>query len=173
MYRRHFIHLLVVGLGAATVPLYNRLSAWLPVAAIDHEQSSNLRHLIDRLIPADSSPSGSMLGVDSAILQRAAQDKNYRRLLLRGLDWISRQAEQDYQRAFYQLAPSQQDSLLALAEQSSVDSDPRQFFERLRWDSFSHYYAQTDSWSGLCSAGAPQPRGHPDMASPPSCPRAL
>jgi hypothetical protein len=165
MSRREFIKR---GLGSAAV-LYCAVE--LPaLQAASPEQSprrlQSLRAFLDTLIPADSTPSASQLGLEQELLRHAQSIDNYPRLLELGCEWLDDTSLGMYGGAFHRLAPSQMIEVVTLAQSSPADAIARKFFERVRLDLMGLYYAAPASWKGL-GVSAPQPQGHLDFARPP------
>lgn len=127
----------------------------------------SLPAFLDTLIPADSTPSASQLGLDRALARHAQEIENYPRLLELGCAWLDEVAARLHGGSFDGLRPPQQEAVVTLAEASAANSIPRLFFERVRFDLFGLYYASPASWQGLGIASAPQPAGYMDFARPP------
>jgi len=122
---------------------------------------------LDALIPEDSTPSATQLGVDQAILDLARQRFEVARLIALGCAWLDGQARERGTAEFAALDPAGREAVVALAERSPARSLPRAFFELTQEQAFTHYYAQAASWQGLGFAGPPQPLGFLDFAAPP------
>ncbi len=122
---------------------------------------------LDTLIPADESPAASALGVDRRLIDKAAGDAGYRRLLAQGCRWLDRAARKLGAADFAALPEGGREAVVALFAAARRGSRPRIFFETTRSDAFFHYYARPESWAGLGYDGPPQPVGFPDHAAPP------
>jgi len=143
--------LLAVPVGKAAPP--NQLSAFAPY--------------LDTLIPQDSTPSASQLGVDEAVTASARQHPRLDRLVRLGCAWLDEQAGQRGVPDFASLSELEREAVVALAERSPARSVPRVFFEFTRDQAFFHYYAQPAAWQGLGLSGPPQPLGFVDFSEPP------
>jgi hypothetical protein len=168
MSRRKFIKR---GLGSAAV-LYCAVELRALYAAPNAEPPRRLRSLrafLDTLIPADSTPSASQLGLEELLLRHAEGIENYPRLLELGCVWLDETSLRLYGRHFDGLEPKQMVAVVTLAEGSPADIIARMFFERVRFDLMGLYYAAPASWQGL-GISAPQPAGHLDFERPPRRP---
>ena len=125
---------------------------------------------LDTLIPADSTPSASQLGVDQAIIGIARQQPRMARLVALGCAWLDQQAAERGAADFAALPQAEREAVVALAEGSSQRSLPQAFFGFTQREAFTHYYAQPAAWAGLGFDGPPQPRGFLDFAKPPAQP---
>lgn len=123
---------------------------------------------LDTLLPEDSTPSATQLGVDRAFLERARANKRFEKFLTLGCRWLDRQAMERGADEFALLGQAAQIAIVAKAEQAKSRTLPRAFFNQTRSLAFHHYYAQAASWNGMGYAGPPQPSGFPDFAQPPS-----
>jgi hypothetical protein len=125
---------------------------------------------LDTLIPEDSTPSASALGVDQAILKLARRRPRIARLVGLGCAWLDKQAGERGAKDFAALSELEREAIVALAEGSPARSLPRTFFAFTQQQAFSNYYAQPAAWQGLGFAGPPQPLGFLDFAEPPKRP---
>jgi hypothetical protein len=125
------------------------------------------RAFVDTLIPADSTPSATQLGLDRALEQHAESIENYPRLLALGCEWLDTTATRLHGASFDRLKLTQQEAVVTLAETSPENSIPRMFFDRVRFDLMGLYYAAPASWDGLGISSPPQPAGYPDFARAP------
>lgn len=145
-----------------------------PVASVESfappvRADATLRAYVDVLIPADETPSGTALGVDSKLLAAAKRQSDYQRLLDLGLDWLNRQARAGFGRDFPSLGEGEQQELVSQAAAAGHDTLPRVFFEWTRADAFFHYYGRPESWRGIRHyRGPPQPLGYLDHTEKPS-----
>ncbi|MEO6696463.1 MAG: gluconate 2-dehydrogenase subunit 3 family protein [Gammaproteobacteria bacterium] len=164
--RRQFLKLT---LGAALVAWSGYLvQRILWPSPLGKDELHSLAYFLDTLIPADQTPSATALDVDKKIAAAASLDHRLRRLIKTGCAWIDAQAEDHYGvENFSALSETERDHIVALAAAEKMETLPRVFFERLRQDAFSHYYAQPAAWIGLPYAGPPQPKGHLDFYLPP------
>ncbi len=168
MSRRKFIKR---GLGSAAV-LYCAVELPALYAASSAEPPRRLRSLrafLDTLIPGDSTPSASELGLENLLLRHARDIENYPHLLELGCEWLDETALKLYSRSFDGLDSKQMIAVVTLAEGSPADVIARMFFERVRLDLMGLYYAMPASWTGL-GISAPQPAGHLDFERPPRRP---
>lgn len=168
MIRREFIRR---GLESAVL-LYCAVE--LPIACAAETRNPSPRNrleplpaFVDTLIPADSTPSATQLGLDRALARHAETIENYTRLLELGCDWLDTTATTLHGTSFDRLKPPQREAIVTLAESSPENSIPRIFFERIRFDLMGLYYASPASWAGLGISAPPQPAGHPDFAQAP------
>ena len=122
---------------------------------------------LDTLIPADSTPSATELGLDQALLRHAANIENYTRLLELGCEWLDNTSMNLHGAPFDDAKPSQREAIVTLAESSAGNAIPKIFFERVRFDLFGLYYASPESWDGLGISSPPQPKGYLDFIKPP------
>lgn len=125
------------------------------------------RSYIDTLIPADTTPSASQLGLDNQLIQHARGIENYPELIALGCQWLKSQSLASFRAGFEQLPEARREKIVRLAENSAHASIPRQFFERVKSDLFGFYYAHPASWVGLQLASPPQPAGYPDYIARP------
>lgn len=122
---------------------------------------------VDTLIPADSTPSATQLGLDQALTHHAQAIENYTRLLELGCEWLASTSTTLHHSSFERLKPSQREAIVTLAETSPENSIPRMFFERVRFDLMGLYYSSPASWEGLGISSPPQPNGYPDFTQSP------
>jgi hypothetical protein len=134
------------------------------------DRFTSLPSFVDTLIPADSTPSASQLGLDQALLRHAEGIENYSRLLELGCEWLDKTSTSLHGAAFDGLKDPQREAIVTLAETSAENTIARIFFERVRFDLFGLYYASPASWDGLGISSAPQPKGYLDFTRPPSKP---
>jgi hypothetical protein len=144
-------------------------AASAPASAWD---SDTVRAYVDTLIPADDTPSGSMLGVDARLRGVTRGQPDYRRLVELGLGWLNAQARASFGRDFVQLDAAGRETVVGRAASSAFDTLPRLFFERTRATAYFFYYGQPASWRGMRGyRGPPQPQGFVDYAKPPRASR--
>ncbi len=166
--RRHFLGLsLILGLLAYARGLLGAVAK----PALDDRPLKALAPFLDTLIPADESPAATALGVDRRLIDKAAGDASYRRLLAQGCRWLDRAARKLGAADFAALPDGGREAVVALFAAARRGSRPRIFFETTRSDAFFHYYAHSESWAGLGYDGPPQPAGFPDHAAPPGSTR--
>lgn len=170
MIRREFIKR---GLGSAVL-LYCAVELPLAYAAEPRDRPGPSRGrpealpaFVDTLIPADSTPSASQLGLDAALARHAESVENYTRLLELGCEWLDATAKRLHGVSFAHLKSSLREAVVTLAETSPENSIPRIFFDRVRYDLMGLYYAAPASWDGLGLEAPPQPAGYPDFAKAP------
>jgi hypothetical protein len=135
-----------------------------------YSRSISLRALspfVDTLIPEDTTPSASQLGVDRALIDMARTDSNIAVLLVAGCEWLDKAAQDLGKKEFTELDQAARDEVVRVAEDSPRRNLSRMFFDTIRHHAFRHYYAQPASWQGLGYSGPPQPRGFPDHVAPP------
>lgn len=122
----------------------------------------SLSAYLDVLIPADEfGPSASELGVAQILLKRAETDQDLRGLLLVGFRWLDSQTPS----GFAALPQAAREQLMTETAGKPAGSLPRSFFDILRHQCFSAYYANPQAWRGLAIDRPPQPVGYPDYAS--------
>lgn len=139
------------------------------VDTLDAAQSQCLRAWFDILLPADEfSPAASELGVVSSVVRKAAGDPGYLKLVRAGCRWLDRQALARGAQAFARLDGPEREHVVKLAEQATMKSLQRRFFEHTRKDAFLFYYTQPEAWGMLDYPGPPQPRGFMDHTRPPA-----
>ena len=153
------------------------LSAYLPaswlLAAPTGESSrkvsiSALGPFLDTLLPEDETPSATQLGVDKEIVERMQNSKRTAKIVVIGCAWLDKKAQELDADEFALLQPSQQESIVTLAEKSKPRSLPLVFFSNTRQLAFQFYYAHPETWQDLNYDGPPQPKGFLDFARPPS-----
>ena len=170
MIRREFIKR---GLESAVL-LYCAVELPLSHAIEARGQSPSLRDplkslptFLDTLIPADSTPAATQLGLDRALARHASGIENYTRLLELGCEWLDNSSTKLHGVYFDGLKAAQREAIVTLAETSSKNSIPQLFFERVSFDLFGLYYASPASWQGLGLSSAPQPQGYVNFTQPP------
>jgi hypothetical protein len=134
---------------------------------INSNAMTTFRHFLDTLIPEDGSPSATQINLDNVLLDQAMKIQNYEKLIFLGCQWLDLQSNAFYKKTFTDLNTDQKDRVVGVASKSHPDSIPAQFFIRLRRDSFTFYYANPSSWTGLKFSGPPQPYGHFDYQESP------
>jgi len=158
----------LLGLFMAFGAVARWLPAWAGKATIKPSLQATLRVWLDTLIPADSTPSATQLGVDRLLLDEVLQNPGYRKLLIKGLAWLDTQAQQQQAANFLALDQAGRDTVVKIAAAADPGSHERLFFELTRHDAFSWYYSQPASWDGIPGFhGPPQPLGYPDYRRPP------
>ena len=163
MSRREFIKRSV----QSAVLLYSAVELPAVCADAQRAQLKSLPAFLDTLIPADSTPSASQLGLDQALIQHATRIENYTRLLELGCEWLDKTSVDLHGANFDGLAQAQRESVVTLAEAGPDSTIPNMFFERVWFDLLGLYYASPASWDGLISS-PPQPVGYPDYTRPPN-----
>ena len=114
---------------------------------------------IDTLLPADErSPAASALGVADEIHDLMTRRRGLRTLLNNGCRWLDAQAGGD----FTALSDDQRERVVAWMAQAPVTEGPRVFYDRIRREAMTVYYAKPQAWAGLGGDHAPQPRGYID-----------
>jgi len=130
-------------------------------------QKHTLSSYLDTLIPADSTPSASSLEVDIRILEKAAQHKNFHKLLVEGTQWLDAQAFRIARKNFIDLSSHQKEQIVLKAENSKARSLANVFFRSTLDDAYYFYYARPESWRGLGISRPPQPLGYLNHHQPP------
>ncbi|MDP8567678.1 gluconate 2-dehydrogenase subunit 3 family protein [Methylophilus aquaticus] len=167
MKRRQFLSL---GLQSVSLLSTLTLAPSLSVMAgtsLTTSQLGTLVSFIDTLIPPDETPSSSQLGLDKVLLNHAQTIQNYTALLILGCQWLDTQAIAMANMAFHQLQEEQRVRIVSLSETSQSGTIARQFFDHVKADLFSFYYAHPAIWPSLGLHGAPQPHGYLSYASQP------
>ena len=129
--------------------------------------AETLRTYVDVLIPRDSTPEASVLGVHEDLRRHAQSVPNYTRLLVEGGGWLDSQAQILAGAGFTRLSMPDAIRVVTRAERAAPRTLPRVFFTFTRDDVMRLYYARAASWPGLGLGGAPQPAGYPDAHLPP------
>lgn len=127
-----------------------------------------LTRLVELLVPADETPGAVELGVDRAILARAAQDHELADLLASGCLRLDADAQLHARASWLALSEQQQQASLQRLAGGAPLSFPGRFFWRLRDETLAGYYADPRSWDLLSYRGPPQPVGYADYAEPPA-----
>ena len=126
-----------------------------------------LAAFLDTLIPADETPSASQLGVTDKIIATGKKSRRYRKLIEKGCAWLDRQARQLGAAHFSALTETQRERIAQQAENGEGGLVPAFFFEHIKVEAFSHYYADPRIWANLGYAGPPQPLGFMNYTQPP------
>jgi len=130
-----------------------------------------LRICLDTLIPDDASGPGALqLGIDERVAAAAAADSAYGTVLDNFCQWLDEQARAQGGPSFADLALEQREAVIQAAESADPNSLPHRAFQRIRYDTYTHYYADARSWPGIGYRGPPQPNGFPDYSQPPQEP---
>jgi len=129
--------------------------------------TETLATFLDTLLPADDSPSASMLNIQGKLTEHASNIHNYPELLALGCQWLDKQAQLSATKSFSLLAKNRQIKVVELAEKSKKGSIEKLFFDRIRQDAFTIYYSQPESWKALGISAPPQPMGYLNHSSPP------
>ena len=139
---------------------------WLP--RLSKDEKDTLFAFLDTLIPDDETPGALRFGVPADIIRKADNDRDYRRLVKRGCEWLDREAARRFGRpAFSFLGEEDRDSLIsemAVGERNSAHS---LFFWLVRRDAFFSYYGKPESWKAIAYKGPPQPAGFTDYYKAP------
>ena len=146
----------------------NLLATVLGIPSESRDPLHSFPAYLDTLVPADETPSATILGVDKQILAKAATLPEYTHLIQQGCRWLDTQAFQYKMRDFPAL---QERARIAVVEQAAAArprSLPRVFFEATRSDAFFYYYGHPESWPGLGFQGPPQPHGYLDYTQSPA-----
>lgn len=137
-----------------------------------HAQSRVMAELLgavaDLIVPRDTSPSASDIGVHHRLLAQARTIPNYPRLLSEGLGWMEQQARSIHGAPFPQLPVDAQEQILSAAFEAPHQTLPRVFAERIRADVLSAYYRDARGWAGTGFEQPIQPMGYPDFQDPPA-----
>jgi hypothetical protein len=163
MKRREFIK---NGLHAVSVLSVAKFSVANAAVVKNKSGPSELSAFLDTLIPEDSTPSASQLGLEQKLVDLANGIENYPKLLSLGVEWLNLQSEASYKRKFTNLTNNQMISVVQLAENSPSNSISNLFFNRVRTDLFGLYYAEPSSMVGLAINTSPQPNGYMNYTKP-------
>ena len=163
--RRSFLRL-ALGTGLLASSGYILKNVFFP-SQITAREVKTLEAFLDTLIPSDETPGALELGVAERIRLLADKDYRYRRLLKSGCGWLDNKASERTADTFSSLNPDKREEVVREAAGSGRESLPRIFFERVRFDAFTHYYARPETWKSLGYKGPPQPEGFPDYAYAP------
>lgn len=164
--RRYFLKL-SLGIGLIAFSGYLFKTIFWP-SRITAGETKTLTAYLDTLIPADTSPGAVQLGVAEKIISSSHKERKYRRLLKKGCVWLDSKARSHNAADFSLLDQRARSEIVGIASNERADQLPNIFFERTRFDAFSHFYAHPDSWTSLGYDGPPQPYGFPDYTQPPS-----
>ncbi len=134
---------------------------------VNSNTMTTFRHFLDTLIPEDVSPSATQVNLDADLLEHAKTIQNYEKLIFLGCNWLDLQSDAFYKKKFIELSLTQKDKILEFASKNRSDSIPAQFFNRVRRDAFTFYYAKPPSWTGLRFSEPPQPHGYLDYQESP------
>lgn len=108
-------------------------------------QIQTLHAAVDRIIPADASPSGWEAGVGDYFALLLMRETRFLFTYQQGLDALEAEARLTEGAAFAALGPFTQDSLLARVEAGKARHDwpmpPRAFFRRLVEQTMEGFYA--------------------------------
>lgn len=126
----------------------------------------SLPAFLDTLLPEDSTPSATQLGVDRR-LTAMTMARRKRRLLIRGCLWLDAQAKERYGQKFHHLGEAGREAIVASAATAPKGSLPHLFFNVFRVDAFNLYYSDAKSWPAFSYEGPPQPSGFPDHSAAP------
>lgn len=129
---------------------------------VPNRKMQSLPSFLDTLIPEDVTASASQLGIHIKIIKHAQSITNYTTLLEIGCQWIDQQASKNFGVLFYKLSDARKFQILVGMENLAKGSIPQLFFERVKSDSFSLYYADPKTWKSLGFSGPPQPMGFPN-----------
>ncbi len=123
---------------------------------------------LDTLLPAGAGrPSATQVNADRWIAESSPAAGALKSLVHRGCRWLDYKALARGADDFASLVPAEQQTICAEAARSRHGSLQRRFFDRLREEAFSCYYADPRTWPGLGFRGPPQPLGYLDFARPP------
>lgn len=154
----------VAGVGGVATQ-WPRLRTW--IAPLSGSEALTLSRLCDLLVPADETPGALDLGVDQALLHKAAGDRPLARSLSRTCRWFDDESIAAHGVPFLELAEARQ---LALMERMA-GLDPQSWhggmFWTLRGAVMELHYSQPQSWPGVRFEGPPQPEGHMDYSQAP------
>jgi hypothetical protein len=122
---------------------------------------------LDTLIPADETPSATVLGVREALIDQARGQRGAAAFLESGCRWLDGEAQQRGAQSFAALDDAAREAIAAAAAAAAPDTLARRFFDNTWRLGLFHYYARPATWASLGYAGPPQPNGFPDPDRPP------
>ncbi len=161
--RRRFFRI-TLGIGLLAVSGHILKDIFLP-ASLTTREAATLEAFLDTLIPSDETPGASQLGIAGRLLTGIGKDRNYRRTIKEGCAWLNEKAKRYGAPDFAGLGEQQKEDIIAEAEAGPAGSLQRLFFEKLRSEAFSFYYACPETWKALAYQGPPQPDGYPAYTS--------
>jgi|GEM_PF-1660808 len=138
----------------------------LSATFVSNKKLIALPYFLDTLIPEDTTPSATQLELHKTLISHAKHIENYTTLLELGCQWLDLQAQQAFITPFNKLPQSAADKIVSIAANSSNNTIPNMFFERVKSDVFAFYYSHPASWPGLGFDTPPQPLGYPDFTQP-------
>ena len=160
--RRNFL-----GLSLAATLVVGIRGAFGAVVGPGADQLKALPAFLDTLIPADESPSATGVGIDRALLRKAATSRMLGALVRLGCRWLDHEARRLGAVDFTGLDQVRRDQIVARAAAARRGTVVRAFFDTVRRDALALYYADARSWPSLGYDGPPQPAGFPDHTEPP------
>jgi len=121
--------------------------------------------LLDILIPEDTTPSASQLGVHKDIFAHSKTINNYQLMLQKGAEWLNVNSLKLGRRTGFVSATFQtQEKLIDAALHSQAQSLPRVFIERVLQDAYMFYYQKQEAYSDIAGMRPIQPFGYPEHA---------
>lgn len=150
-------------------PLYwEQACAGLPGALPPSSGSrSILAAILDILIPRDTTPSASDLGLDLSIMSLAEQVPRYPELIEQGLLWFESTCVKSFNKSFTDLQSNTQNRIVEVAFSQPEMTLPRVCIERLRDDTMTLYYHNNVTWKETGIIRPIQPVGYPEHNEPP------
>ncbi len=161
--RRRFLRI-TLGIGLLAASGHILKDIFFP-SSLTAGEAATLGAFLDTLIPSDETPGASQLGIAEKLLTGISRDRNYRRTIREGCAWLNRKAKKYGAPDFAGLREQQKEEIVAEAETGPAGSLHRLFFEKLRSEAFSCYYACPETWKTLTYQGPPQPDGYPEYTS--------
>jgi hypothetical protein len=159
--RRSFLKLLLGSALTLASGYFFKSVFWLPQLSTNEEET--LSAFLDALIPEDETPGALSFGVPADIKKRAESDRDYRRMVKKGCEWLNGGAERYFSKpAFHLLGEEERDLVIAEMAQDNRSSLHSLFFHHIRRDAFFYYYGKPGSWKSISYKGPPQPIGFPD-----------
>ena len=165
MRRREFLKIGTAAIPAILPASISAAVSFRAGAAIKKRRLSALVPYLDALLPGESTPNASQLGIHEHLVDHALTVPTYVELLSLGCGWLNGQAGP--MANFADLGEAARVRLITLMERSSEGTLERQFFDRTLSDAMQFYYAHPRTWKALGFAGPPQPAGFPDYRQPP------
>jgi hypothetical protein len=152
------------------VPVWSLFATDAPAASLNLGQDWRevIIDLLDILIPEDTTPSASQLGVHEDIFVNSQTIYNYQLMLQKGAEWLNVNSLKLGRRTGFVSATFQtQEKLIDAALNSQSHSLPRVFIERVLQDAYMFYYQKQEAYSEIAGMRPIQPFGYPEHAHAP------
>jgi hypothetical protein len=164
--RRTFLRLLLGGALTLASGYFLKSALWLP--RLSSNEKETLSAFLDALIPEDETPGALSFGVPADIKRKTETDRDYRRMVKKGCEWLDQEAARSFGKsAFDLLGQGDRDSVIAKMSQADHNSLHWLFFYHIRRDAFFYYYGHPETWKAISYKGPPQPVGFRDYYKAP------